>query len=91
MLSGLLGSIGARDSDRHEGYAAHMDWVANGGDALQHGRRSERIRLVELPGAERGPVMRGFPTQVPRGVPFFLKTGAVDAPTPAAFEKGAAR
>jgi hypothetical protein len=33
--------------------------------------------------------MRAFPTQVPRGVSFFLKIGVVDAPTPEAFEKGA--
>jgi hypothetical protein len=33
--------------------------------------------------------MREFPTQAPRGVSFFLKTGVVDATTPEAFEKGA--
>jgi hypothetical protein len=72
---------------------AHGDWVANARanpDAtLQHGRRAERIRLVELPEDERGPIMRAFPTQVPRGVSFFVNTGAVDAPTPEAFERGA--
>ena len=72
---------------------AHGDWVANaranGEAVLKHGRRTENVRLVELPEAERGAVMREFPTQVPRGVSFFLKTGVVDAPTPEAFEKGA--
>src|SRR2546423_15673859 len=41
---------------------AKGDWVANAranGDAvLRHGRRSENVRLVELPESERGPVMR---------------------------------
>jgi deazaflavin-dependent oxidoreductase (nitroreductase family) len=72
---------------------AKGDWVANaranGEGVLKHGRRTENVRLVELPEAERGAVMREFPTQVPRGVSFFLKTGVVDAPTPEAFEKGA--
>jgi hypothetical protein len=72
---------------------AKGDWVANaranGEAVLRHGRRTENIRLVELPEPERGPIMRAFPTQVPRGVSFFLKTGVVDAPTPEAFEKGA--
>lgn len=35
--------------------------------------------------------MRAFPTEVPRGVNFFLKTGVVEAPTPDAFENGAAK
>jgi deazaflavin-dependent oxidoreductase (nitroreductase family) len=72
---------------------AKGDWVANaradGEAVLRHGRRTENIRLVELPEPERGPIMRAFPTQVPRGLFFFLKTGVVDAPTPEAFEKGA--
>lgn len=72
---------------------AKGDWVANaradGEGVLRHGRRVQNIRLVELPEAERGPIMRAFPAEVPRGVSFFLKTGAVDAPTPDAFEKGA--
>jgi deazaflavin-dependent oxidoreductase (nitroreductase family) len=72
---------------------AKGDWVANaradGEGVLGHGRRTEDVRLAELPEAERGPVMRAFPTQIPRGVSFFLKAGVVDAPTPEAFEKGA--
>ena len=64
---------------------------ANGEAVLKQGRRTEHIRLIELPDAARGPVMRAFPTKVPRGVSFFLKTGAVDAPTPEALEKGAAK
>jgi deazaflavin-dependent oxidoreductase (nitroreductase family) len=74
---------------------AKGDWVANAranGEALlRHGRRTENIRLVEVPESERGAIMRAFPSQVPRGVSFFVKTGVVDAPTPEAFEKGAAK
>jgi hypothetical protein len=33
----------------------------------------------------------GLSDQGAAGVSFFLKTGAVDAPTPEAFEKGAAK
>ncbi|HKC28581.1 MAG TPA: nitroreductase family deazaflavin-dependent oxidoreductase [Jatrophihabitans sp.] len=74
---------------------ANGDWVANarmnGAATLRHGRRTENIELVELPESERGPIMRAFPTEVPRGVSFFVKTGAVEAPTPEAFERGAAK
>lgn len=74
---------------------ARGDWVANaranGEAVLRHGRRTESVRLVELPEAERGPIMRAFPTEVPRGVSFFVRTGVVDEPTPDGFEKGAAR
>src|SRR5436190_18536136 len=55
------------------------DWVANaranGEGVLRHGRRTENVRLVELPESERGHVMRAFPTEVPRGVSFFIRTG----------------
>ena len=74
---------------------AHGDWVANARanpDAtLQHGRRREKIRLVELPETERGRIMREFPTQVPQGVFFFRKVGVVDDATPEAFERGASK
>jgi hypothetical protein len=74
---------------------AKGDWVANAranGDAvLRHGRRTENVRLAELPESERGPIMRAFPTEVPRGVFFFVNTGVVDGPTPDAFEKGAGK
>lgn len=73
---------------------AHGDWVANARAnpyaVLRHGRRTENVRLIELPEADRGPIMRAFPTEVPRGVFFFLKTGAVEDATPEAFERGAA-
>lgn len=74
---------------------ARGDWVANaranGAAILAHGRRKERIRLVEIPESERGPIMGAFPTEVPHGVFMFLKMGIAEAPTPEAFERGAAK
>jgi deazaflavin-dependent oxidoreductase (nitroreductase family) len=71
------------------------DWVANAranGDAiLAHGRCRERIRLLELPERERGPIMRAFPAEVPHGVFMFLKMGIAEEATPEAFERGAAK
>jgi deazaflavin-dependent oxidoreductase (nitroreductase family) len=74
---------------------ARGDWVANAranGDAvLAHGRRKEPIRLTELPASGRGTIMRAFPAEVPHGVFMFLKMGIVEAATPEAFERGAAK
>jgi deazaflavin-dependent oxidoreductase (nitroreductase family) len=74
---------------------ANGDWVANaranGEATLRHGRRAQTVRLVELPESERGPIMRAFPSEVPRGVGFFVKTGVAEAPTPEGFERGAAK
>jgi len=71
------------------------DWVKNvrvaGECVLAHGHHQERVRLVELPEDERGPVLREFPTKVPRGVPMFLKTGLVDNGSPDAFAAAAPR
>ena len=71
------------------------DWVKNaraaGEGVLVRGRRSERVRLVNLPEAERGPILREFPVKVPNGVPMFLKSGIVEAASPEAFEAAAPR
>jgi len=51
------------------------DWVKNaraaGWGILARGGKRERVSLVELPVAERGPILREFPHQVPHGVQFF--------------------
>jgi deazaflavin-dependent oxidoreductase (nitroreductase family) len=51
------------------------DWVKNvraAGEAwLSRGKRTEAVRLVELPEPERDPVLRAFLQQVPGGVRFF--------------------
>jgi hypothetical protein len=51
------------------------DWVKNaraaGWGILARGGKRERVALVELPVAERGPILREFPRQVPHGIQFF--------------------
>jgi deazaflavin-dependent oxidoreductase (nitroreductase family) len=74
------------------GYAKG-DWVRNaraaGEAVLSRGRTGEKVRLVELPEAERVPVLRAFPKQVPHGVAMFVKTGAVPDATPDGFAAAA--
>lgn len=57
--------------------ATDMDWARNvraaGWGILAHGRRSERVNLIELPPQERAPILREFPRLVPGGVPFFRR------------------
>lgn len=54
---------------------ADAAWVGNvraaGEGILGRGKIEERVRLVELPTAERGPVLRAFLEQVRGGVRFF--------------------
>ncbi len=56
---------------------ANADWVKNvrtaGWGILAHGRKSERVALVELPVEERGPILREFPRKVPGGIQFFQR------------------
>jgi hypothetical protein len=57
------------------GGLAEADWVKNarvaGWGILAHGRKQERVALIELPVEERGPILRAFPREVPHGVQFF--------------------
>lgn len=46
--------------------ARASDWAA-----LRRGKRTERVRLIELPIDEREPVLRAFPKKVPHGTQFF--------------------
>ncbi len=59
------------------------DWVLNaratGRGILQRGRTEESISLIELPVAERAPILREFPRLVPHGVPFFTRLYGVRA------------
>ncbi|WP_036567478.1 hypothetical protein [Nocardia sp. BMG51109] len=59
-------------------------WVKNarvsGWGLLARGKDERRVALVEVGPEERRPVVREFPVQVPRGVEFFLRTGAVRPP-----------
>ncbi|WP_246257710.1 nitroreductase family deazaflavin-dependent oxidoreductase [Amycolatopsis anabasis] len=66
------------------------DWVRNARAAesgtLTSGRRERRVRLVELPVAERGPILREFPVKVPNGVAMMIKAGVVGSGDPDEFE-----
>ena len=62
------------------------DWVDNvraaGAVTLAHGRRTERVRMVELPPDEARPVLRAFPAAVPTGVDLMKRVGVLTDGTP---------
>lgn len=70
------------------------DWVKNvraaGWGILAHGRREERMALIELPAEERAPILREFPHKVPHGVRFFQRLYSV-SDDPEAFASLATR
>src|SRR4029077_16274853 len=57
------------------------DWASNaraaGAGTLSRGRRSRRVRIVELDAAESPPVLRAFAVKVPVGVGFAKRAGLV--------------
>jgi deazaflavin-dependent oxidoreductase (nitroreductase family) len=71
------------------------DWVrnaqANPEATLTQGRRTERVRLVEMPLDEARPLLRQFPTLVPSGVSFMKKSGLITDGAPEEFEALAGR
>ena len=66
------------------------DWTANaraaGEATLQQGRRTQRVRMVEIPVEEARPLLRVFPVEVPTGVGFMKNAGLVTGPNPDEFE-----
>jgi len=66
------------------------DWVKNariaGWGILEHGRKRERVNLVELPIQERAPLLREFPHKVPYGVRYFRQLYGISG-TPEEFEE----
>jgi deazaflavin-dependent oxidoreductase (nitroreductase family) len=66
------------------------DWSANvraaGEGTLRRGRRTERVRLVEMSVEEARPLLREFPIKVPTGVGFIKNAGLVTGPNPDEFE-----
>jgi len=71
------------------------DWAANaraaGVGTLTRGRRSRRVRIVELTAAESRAVLRAFAVKVPVGVGFAKRSGLVVDGTPDEFEALAGR
>ena len=62
------------------------DWVNNvraaGEVTLARGRRTERVRMVELPPDEARPVLRAFPAAVPAGADLMKRVGLLSDGTP---------
>ena len=71
------------------------DWAANARSAgvgtLSRGRKSKKIRIVELDAEASRPVLREFSAQVPVGVSFAKRSGLVRDGTPDEFEALAGR
>ena len=71
------------------------DWERNARAAdtatLTAGKRSEKVRMVELTADEARPLLRQFPTLVPTGVSFMKRSGLVTEGTPDEFEALAGR
>ena len=71
------------------------DWAANaraaGAATLRVGRRTERVRMVEMSAEEARPLLRTFPVEVPSGVGFIKNAGLVTGPNPDEFEALAGR
>lgn len=71
------------------------DWVANvraaGAATLRQGRTTTRVRMVEMPAEQAGPLLRQFPVLVPTGVSFIRNAGLVTGPNPDEFEALAGR
>jgi len=62
------------------------DWVDNvraaGEVTLTQGRRSERVRMVELAPEDARPVLRAFPAAVPTGADLMKRVGLLTEGTP---------
>jgi deazaflavin-dependent oxidoreductase (nitroreductase family) len=71
------------------------DWAANaraaGSGTLSRGRRSRRVRIVELGPEAARPVLRAFAEKVPVGVGFAKRAGLVVDGSPDEFEELAGR
>jgi deazaflavin-dependent oxidoreductase (nitroreductase family) len=71
------------------------DWVDNVRAAeeatLTQGRRTERVRMVELSPEEARPVLRAFPSAVPTGVELMKRSGVLTSGTPDELEALAGR
>lgn len=71
------------------------DWASNaraaGTGTLSRGRKSRRVKIVELDAAESLPVLKAFAVKVPVGVGFAKKSGLVRDGAPEEFAALAGR
>ena len=71
------------------------DWASNaraaGSGTLSRGRRSRRVRIIELDAAQSRPVLRAFAVKVPVGVGFAKRAGLVHDGAPDEFAALAGR
>jgi hypothetical protein len=72
------------------------DWARNaraaGAGVLAYGRQRRRVTLTEVTDPDlRRAVVRAFPTEVPHGVPFFVRIGLVRGADPDEFAAAADR
>jgi deazaflavin-dependent oxidoreductase (nitroreductase family) len=71
------------------------EWALNaraaGEGTLTRGRKSRRVKIIELTPDEARPVLRAFPERVPVGVGFGKRSGLVTDGTPDEFEALAGR
>jgi deazaflavin-dependent oxidoreductase (nitroreductase family) len=71
------------------------DWALNaraaGAGTLSRGRKTRKVKIVELSPDEARPVLRAFPVEVPIGVGFGKRSGLVSDGTPEEFEALAGR
>jgi deazaflavin-dependent oxidoreductase (nitroreductase family) len=71
------------------------DWVLNArasrAGIVTRGRKSQRVRFIELDTEQARPVLRAFPEKVPTGVGFFKRSGLVTQGTADEFEALAGR
>jgi deazaflavin-dependent oxidoreductase (nitroreductase family) len=65
------------------------DWASNaraaGAGTLSRGRKSRRVKIVELDAAQSRPVLRAFAVKVPVGVGFAKRAGLVRDGAPEEF------
>ena len=65
------------------------DWASNaraaGAGTLSRGRRSRRVKIIELDAAESRPLLQAFAVKVPVGVGFAKRSGLVVEGTPDEF------
>lgn len=65
------------------------DWASNaraaGAGTLSRGRKSRRVKIIELDAAESRPVLRAFAVKVPVGVGFAKRSGLVRDGSPDEF------